>query len=349
MHRPSFKNDYSEGALPEVLQLMTQTNLEGIDGYSTDPYCEKAREMVRAVCGREDADVHFIVGGTQCNTIAIAHFLRPHQAVIAADSGHINTHETGAIEATGHKVLYVVTEDGKLTPDKIKRIAAEHGGDEHMVQPAMVYVSNTTEVGTLYNKAELTAISQTCKELGLIFYLDGARLASALTSAKCDLTMADVADLTDAFYVGATKNGGLFGEAMVITNPALKKDFRYMLKQRGALLAKGWLLGLQFIALFEDDRWYTVAKHANALAEKLAAGIVALEEKGAALVYEQVSNQVFISLPCDAAEKLAEKHRFEWWGLPENGRRALRLVTNWATPESRVDALLCDLDAILSK
>ena len=316
MHRPSFKNDYSEGALPEVLQLMTQTNLEGIDGYSTDPYSDKARDMVRAACGRQDADVHFIVGGTQCNTIAIAHFLRPHQAVIAADSGHINTHETGAIEATGHKVLYAVTEDGKLTPDKIKRIVAEHGNDEHMVQPAMVYVSNTTEVGTLYNKAELTAISDTCKELGLILYLDGARLASALTSARSELTMEDVANLTDAFYVGATKNGGLFGEAMVITNPALKKDFRHLLKQRGALLAKG---------------------------------ICALEEKGAALVYEQVSNQVFISLPCEAAEELAQKYRFEWWGLPENGRRALRLVTNWATPESRVDALLCDLDAILSK
>jgi len=349
MHRPSFKNDYSEGALPEVLALMAKTNLEGIDGYSTDQYSDKARDMIRAACGRPDADVHLIVGGTQCNTIAIAHFLRPHQAVIAADSGHINTHETGAIEATGHKVLYAVTDDGKLTPEKISRIVAEHGNDEHMVQPAMVYISNTTEVGTLYNKAELTAISDTCKELGLYLYLDGARLASALTSPKCDLSMQDVANLTDAFYVGATKNGGLFGEAMVILNPALKKDFRYMLKQRGALLAKGWLLGLQFVALFENGLWYEVAEHANTLAAKLAEGIKALSNKGAALVYEQVSNQVFISLPCDAAEELAAKYRFEWWGLPENGRRALRLVTNWATPEERVDAFLADLDAILSK
>lgn len=346
MNRPSFKNDYSEGATPQILKLLAATNMEGIDGYSLDPYTQKAISLLKEQIGRQDVDIHLIPGGTQCNTIAIAAMLRPHQAVIAADTGHINVHETGAIEATGHKVLTACAPDGKLTPQMILHLVQSHS-DEHMVKPGMVYISNTTEVGTRYSLEQLQAIADTCRELGLYLYLDGARLGSALAAKDNDISLGDLANLCDAFYIGATKNGGLFGEAMVLVNPNIKPDFRYYIKQRGALLAKGWLLGLQFVGLFENNEWFSLAAHANEMSYLLAEGIQSLSDKGAKLLFEVQSNQIFISLPQAVAQKLSELYRFEWWGLPEHGYQSLRLVTNWATPKSRVEAFLSDLSRLL--
>ena len=348
MNRPSFKNDYSEGALPSILDMIVDTNKKGIDGYSTDEYCDKARDMIRKEVGRDDADVHFISGGTQCNLLAITAALRPYQAVIACDSGHINVHETGAIEAAGHKVITAPAVNGKLTVDSIRRIVAEHE-DEHMVKPAMVYISNATEVGTVYTLEELTVLSEACRELGLLFYMDGARLGSAMQGKNGNFTMKDLGRLCDAFYIGATKNGGMMGEAMVMLHPAFKDNFRFMIKQRGALMAKGWLLGMQFIGLFENGDWYRCAAHAVEMANRLADGLRPLADKGVNLMFEPESNLLFVSMPVAVGEEMLTRYRFEWFGLPENGRRGIRLVTSWATPADRVDAFLADLNQILAR
>ena len=247
-----FKNDYSEGCHPRVLEALTRTNLKSTVGYGMDPYCTQAAELIRDAIQCPHADVHFLVGGTQTNQTAISAFLRPHQCAIAAESGHINVHETGAIEATGHKVITRPGVDGKLTPALIEALVDSHP-DEHMVKPGLVYLSLSTELGTIYTRAELQAISALCRELGLWLYVDGARLACGLTAESCDLVLADLPRLCDAFSIGGTKNGLLFGEALVIVNNALKPDFRYHIKQRGGMLAKGRLLGLQFSALFQDD------------------------------------------------------------------------------------------------
>lgn len=234
----SFNNDYSEGAHPRILQAMMETNLEQNNGYSLDLHTDHAKELIRQEIGREDADIHMITGGTQTNLLAISCALKPYQAVICAETGHINVHETGAIEATGHKVLGQPTPDGLMTPALIQKALDWHT-DEHMVQPKMVYISNATEVGTQYTKAQLEALSAFCRQKGLYLFLDGARLGSALTSPAGDLTLADIARLTDLFYIGGTKNGALFGEALIILNPDLKQDFRFLIKQKGAMLAKG--------------------------------------------------------------------------------------------------------------
>lgn len=254
MQHHRFTNDYSEGAHPRILEALMNTNLTQHTGYGMDEHCQKAAELICRECShiasgadshptiRTDLDIHFLVGGTQTNRIVIDAALRPYQAVIAVSTGHINVHETGAVEASGHKVIAVPGENGKLTASAVEKVLSAHR-DEHMVQPKMVYISNTTELGTQYTKKELEELSRLCRLKGLYLFLDGARLGSALTSPINDLTMADLADLTDAFYIGGTKNGALFGEALVIRNDSIKKDFRYMIKQNGAMLAKGWLLG----------------------------------------------------------------------------------------------------------
>ena len=239
------KNDYSEGCLPEVLDALTKTNFEATTGYGEDEYCRDAANKIRAVFGCPDADVHFLVGGTQTNQTAISAFLRPWEAAVGTHLAHIATHETGSIEATGHKVLTACAPDGILTPEMVRDIVAVHDS-EHMVKAKLVYISDSTEVGTIYSKAQLTALHDCCRELGLYLYLDGARLASALTSPANDVAPEDLPKLCDAFYIGGTKNGALFGEALVIVNDALKPDFRYGLKQHGGMLAKGRLLGVQF-------------------------------------------------------------------------------------------------------
>ncbi len=334
-----FKNDYSEGALPEVLDALQKTNLVPTAGYGLDPFCEEAAEKLKARFACPDADVHFLVGGTQANYTCISAFLRPWEAVIAADTGHIACHETGAVEARGHKVCTAHTEDGKLTPDMVRAVFAENQtwNLEHMVYPKMVYVSNSTELGTIYSKAELTALRAVCDELGLYLYLDGARLASALTCETNDLQPEDLPKVCDAFYVGGTKNGLLFGEAVVLVNDALKPYFRNMIKQCGGMLSKGRLLGVQFGVYFENDLWLDAARHANRMIALLKNGIA---EKGYRFFADSPTNQVFPIFPDALVEKLAEDFAFEYQAVLPGGETAIRLVTSWATRKEDVDTFL---------
>lgn len=266
----NFKNDYSEGACSEVLEALVKTNYEQTVGYGEDEYCEEARNLIKENINYSNADIYFLVGGTQANTTVISHSLKPYEAGIACKTGHISIHETGAIEATGHKIIEVDGIDGKLTPDLILNELRKHE-DHHMVKPKMVYISNTTEIGTVYTKSELENISKVCKDNNLYLYLDGARLASALTSEKCDINLEDYPKYCDVFYIGGTKCGLLFGEAVVIINDEIKKEFQFSVKQKGGLFAKGRLLGVQFATLFKNDLYYRIGVHSNKMAflEKL--------------------------------------------------------------------------------
>ena len=335
-----FRNDYSEGAHPKVLQALVETNLVSTPGYGCDEYCACARELLRERFACPNADVHFLVGGTQTNLTAAAAFLRPWEAIIAADTGHIAVHETGAIEATGHKVYVVPGVDGKLTSDAIRTAVRDHqtGTEEHMVLPRMVYVSDSTELGTIYTRAELQALSDTCRELGLYLYLDGARMAMALTAQGNDLVPEDFAQLCDAFYLGGTKNALLFGEALVILNNALKPYFRNVMKQHGGMLAKGRLLGVQFAAILQDDLWLQTARHANELAQRLAAALTAM---GVPLYAASPTNQVFPIFTNAQVEALRQNFSFEFIARVDENHSAIRFVTSWATRPEDVDALIC--------
>lgn len=335
-----FRNDYSEGAHPKVLQALVETNLVSTPGYGCDECCACARELLRERFACPNADVHFLVGGTQTNLTAAAAFLRPWEAIIAADTGHIAVHETGAIEATGHKVYVVPGVDGKLTSDAIRTAVRDHqtGTEEHMVLPRMVYVSDSTELGTIYTRAELQALSDTCRELGLYLYLDGARMAMALTAQGNDLVPEDFAQLCDAFYLGGTKNALLFGEALVIVNNALKPYFRNVMKQHGGMLAKGRLLGVQFAAILQDDLWLQTARHANELAQRLAAALTAM---GVPLYAASPTNQVFPIFTNAQVEALRQNFSFEFIARVDENHSAIRFVTSWATRPEDVDALIC--------
>ena len=336
----SFRNDYSEGAHPKVLEALASTNLEQTVGYGMDPRCEAARNTIRRLCNAPDADVHFLVGGTQTNLIVIESLLRPYEAVIAAHTGHVNVHETGAIEATGHKVCTAYAPDGKLTPALVESVVNGHSS-EHMVHPRLVYISDTTEIGTIYTKAELEALRRCCDEHSLFLFMDGARLGSALTSPENDLTLPDLASLTDAFYIGGTKNGALFGEALVMNAP--NDHFRWHMKQRGAMLAKGRLLGVQFQALLEDGVYFEIARHANEMAYRLRDGIAAL---GYSFPVPSPSNQQFPVLPNTVVEQLKAKgYEFEIDHAEDDAHTCVRFVTSWATPENAIDAFLKDLAA----
>lgn len=335
----SFKNDYSEGAHSRILNALVETNLEQTDGYGTDQYTERSVNLLKKKIDREEVDIHLLVGGTQVNLTAISAFLRPHQAAIGADTSHINCHETGAIEATGHKVITMRTKDGKLTPNLIQNVVDSHS-DEHMVQPKLVYISNSTELGTLYRKAELIDLHDCCKRNKLLLYLDGARLGAALVAEENDLTLADIAKLVDAFYIGGTKNGALFGEALVICNDELKEDFRYFIKQKGGLLAKGRLLGIQFEELFKDDLYFELAKHANKMALMLKGAIV---NEGYKFLTESFTNQQFPIFPNNLIEKLSEKYSFNIERVIDSNYTAIRLVTSWATKEEIVLEFIEDL------
>lgn len=338
-----FECDYLEGAHPKVLELLNQSNFEQTPGYGEDEYCNKAREVIRTLCKKEDADVHFLVGGTQANTTVIASVLRPYQGVLCADTGHINVHETGAIEATGHKVLPLPSINGKISAKQIAAAWEAHWNDsshEHIVQPGMVYISHPTEVGTLYTKEELTAIHEVCRQYELPLFLDGARLGYGLTSVKNDLSLSDIAALCDVFYIGGTKVGALFGEAVVICNPALKKDFRYSIKQRGGMLAKGRLLGIQFLALLENGLYFEIAEHANQLAMKIRR---ACEEKGYPFFMESWTNQQFPILPNETLDRLGENFSFSFWEAVDETHSAVRFCTSWATKEEDVEDLIRSL------
>lgn len=332
----SFKNDYSEGAHPEVLKLLQETNMEQTEGYGLDPYSQQACHILKSLIQREEADIHLIPGGTQTNLIAISAFLRPHEAVISAQSGHILVHETGAIEATGHKVISVETTDGKLHPEDILQVVRFHT-DEHMVKPRLVYISNSTEIGSVYTRSELEQLAACCRENSLLFYMDGARLGSALCSEGNDVDMADLGRLMDTFYIGGTKNGALIGEALVICNESLKKEFRFMIKQRGAMLAKGRLIGIQFLALFNNNLYFSLAKHANDMAALLRRGI---QEAGYTFFSESPSNQIFPILPNKLIEQLLNNYDFYVWKEIDNQHSAVRLVTSWAVKEETIQSFV---------
>ena len=328
-----FTNDYSEGAHPQILELMARSNLNQEEGYGNDSLCRQAEQLLKAAIEDERAAVHFVSGGTQANLIALASMLKPYESVISAATGHIFVHEAGAIEATGHKINVVETPDGKLTPDQVRQVVAQHT-DEHMVMPRVVFVSDSTELGTTYSKAELESLRRVCTEKHLYLYLDGARLGSALVSAGADLTLPDVARLADMFYIGGTKNGALLGEAMVICNEALQADFRFHLKQRGALLAKGRVMGVQFVGLFSGGLYFELARHANAMAQRLAAGLKAL---GYAFLTDSTTNMIFPILPNPLIRFLESRYAFYVIAPVDEARSTIRLVTSWATPAEKVD------------
>ncbi|WP_423798609.1 threonine aldolase family protein [Neobacillus sp. SAB-20_R2A] len=339
----SFKNDYSEGAHPRILNALLESNLEQEDGYGEDRYTSEAIKLIKEKMGRTDVDVHLLAGGTQTNLTAISAFLRPHEAAMAASSGHILGHETGAIEATGHKIISIDTKDGKLNPSHLQAVLDGHP-DEHMVKPKLVYISNSTEIGTIYKKNELAALKDFCDENKLILYMDGARLGSALCSPENDLHLSDLPSLVDAFYIGGTKNGALIGEALVICRDSLKEDFRYHIKQKGGLLAKGRLLGIQFLELFRDNLFFDLAGHANKLAELLVAEIKKLN---VSFLTESPSNQIFPILPNAVIAELEKKYGFHIWEKVDSDHSAIRLVTSWATKEDKVLEFIEDLKKVI--
>ena len=341
-----FQCDYNEGAHPKVLECLVATNMEQTVGYGEDAYCAAAAEKIRKACKDDSLAVHFLVGGTQTNMTVIDTALRSYQGVLCAVTGHINVHETGAVESCGHKVLGLPSADGKITAAQVEEAYREHVNNdsfEHMVQPKMVYISNPTELGTIYSKAELAALSEVCRKNGLYLFMDGARLGYGLMAPDNDLTLPDIAALCDVFYIGGTKVGALFGEAVVISNEELKQDFRYFIKQKGGMLAKGRLLGVQFDALFTDDLYFEISKHAIDSAEKLRS---AFEEKGYPYLVPNRTNQIFVIMPDEALDKLAENYGFCYDHRVDETHSAVRFCTSWATKEENLDALIESVRAL---
>lgn len=339
MPKFNFYDDYSEGAHPRILQALQESNLQQELGYGRDQFSNKARRQILKFIGNEKSAVCFVSGGTQANLIVLAALLKPYESVIAANTAHINVHEAGAIEATGHKINVVPTTGGKLTPRLVEKVLAEHK-DEHMVLPRVVFISNSTEVGTVYSKEELQALSAFCRKNRLYLYLDGARLGAALCAKNSGLLPQDLGKLVDVFYIGGTKNGALLGEAIVINNRELQPNFAWHLKQRGALLAKGRVLGIQFQELFRDNLYLDLAKQANVMAEELAAGIRKLGYK---FLVESTSNQIFPILPRKVIKILEPNYGFYVWKEIDQSSSAIRLVTSWATNKENIHDFLTDL------
>ena len=314
--------------------------MEQTVGYGEDPYCQKAAELIRGLCKKEEAAVHFLVGGTQANLTVISALLRPHQAAVCVETGHINVHETGAIEAVGHKVISVPGKNGKLTAEDVERVYRLHWEDathEHMPQPKLVYISNPTEIGTIYTKAELEALRAVCDRCGLYLFLDGARLGYGLAAEDNNLDLESIAANCDVFYIGGTKVGALFGEAVVFTKKNAPRQFVTLIKQHGALLAKGRLLGLQFDTLFTDGLYFEISRHAIQMAERLKKG---LREKGCKFLIDSPTNQQFVVLDQDTIRRLEEQVAFSIWEPVDENHMAVRFATSWATTPEMVDALL---------
>lgn len=335
----SFLNDYSEGAHENILNALISSNLKQSAGYGLDEHCEEAKVILKKVLKNNKIDIHFMTGGTQTNLICISSFLKQYEAVIAVDTGHIATHETGAIEACGHKVITAKSNDGKLCKEIIEKILETHN-NEHMVKPKLVYISNSTEIGTIYTKEELTSLYNYCKEKDLILFIDGARMGAAITSKKNNLELSNLVNLCDAFYIGGTKNGALLGEALIICNDRLKEDFRYNIKQKGALLAKGRLLGIQFIELFKEGLFFDLANHANEMALLIQDALI---KEGYTLLIESPTNQIFPIMPNSSIEKLKEKYDFHIWEEYDENYTVIRLVTSWATDKDKVLSFIKDL------
>lgn len=344
-----FHNDYSEGCHESILQRLAETNLEQTPGYGTDLYCASAAKKIRELCQDDSLAVHFLVGGTQTNMTVIAAALRAHQGVVCAQTGHIHVHETGAVESTGHKVLALPTTDGKITAQQVATLVKDHRTNEameHMVQPKMVYISNPTELGTIYSLQELTDLSQVCRENGLYLFLDGARLGYGLTASDCDVSLKDLARLCDVFYIGGTKQGALFGEAVVFSSAVIAEDFRYMIKQQGGMLAKGRLLGIQFDTLLQDDLYFRLARKANAMADQIRA---TLKDLGYSLYVPGTTNQIFVILPDTLLEQLGKEFTFSQECRVDETHRAVRFCTSWATEQKNVDALCQTLVRLTAK
>ncbi len=339
-----FNNDYSQGAHPAVIRALTAANTDSFGGYGLDPWCEKAAGMIREHLDRPGAAVHFVVGGTQANYIAVAACLRAYESVVCADSGHIHAHETGAVEHGGHKILVLPGENGKLTAGRLAAVGESYRQSpipEHITRPALAYISFPTEYGTVYTRDELAAIRAVCDEYGMYLYVDGARMGYGL--AASDVTLADMARYADIFTIGGTKCGALFGEAVVVTAPALQPFFRSFIKQNGAMLAKGWLLGLQFAALFENGVYFDICRRAVELAGEIRA---AFAGKGIPAFLDSPTNQQFVVLTNAQAEKLAEKYVFEPDHAVDGAHVCVRFCTSWYTDPADVAALVKDIKAL---
>lgn len=339
----SFKNDYSEGCHPSILEALTHLNFEQQNGYGLDAYSKNVTQLIRNKINDQKAEVHLVSGGTQANLIVISAFLRPYESVIAAETGHIFTNETGAIEATGHKVHGIATENGKLTPEHLQQVLDLHTNIPHQVKPKLVYISNSTEVGTIYSKQELADLSAFCKSHQLYLFMDGARLGHALTAETNNLVMEDLSKYCDAFYLGGTKNGALLGEAIVICNEDLQPDFGFHLKQKGALLAKGRLLGIQFQELLKEDLYFDLARNANEKAMKIKK---AFEDKGCTFLTETFTNQIFPILSQKHIEKLADKFDFYVWKKIDEEHSAIRIITSWATTDEITQLFVKEIEEL---
>ncbi|PKB15214.1 low specificity L-threonine aldolase [Flavobacterium sp. 5] len=337
----NFKNDYSVGAHPNILNKLIETNLVPQLGYGDDEYNTEAKQILKKKISNPKAEIFFLSGGTQTNLIAISFLLRVHEAVISAKTGHISANETGAIEATGHKVIAVETSNGKLKPADIQTTLDEYGLKPHVVKPRLVYISNSTEIGTIYTKTELESLYIFCQQHNLLLYLDGARLGHALMAENSDLSLSDISKLTDVFYIGATKNGALLGEAIVFNKPEMATEFEFSLKQKGAMLAKGRLLAIQFLELFKDDLYFSLAKHANEMAMKIAN---AISENGFSFLTNSTTNQIFPILPNEIIDELSKKYLFYVWKKVDENQSAIRLITSWATNENEVNEFIKDIN-----
>ena len=335
----SFESDYIAGAHPEVLRKLAETNLETLPGYGTDPYCENAKQKIRDLIGIPEAEIFFLAGGTQTNAVVISTMLEDYEGVVAAKTGHVSTHEAGAIEYTGHEVLELPQENGKILPETLERFLADYYADEnheHMTFPGMVYLSHPTEYGTLYSKAELTRISEICRQYHLSLYLDGARLAYGLMSRETDLTIADIAALCDVFYIGGTKVGALCGEAVVFTKGNMPAHFLTSVKKRGALLAKGRLLGVQFDALFTDGLYLRIGRHAIDMAEKMKE---IFRSHGVPFYIQSPTNQQFVILENGQIQRLSAGIAFSFWEKKDDTHTVVRFATGWSTTENDLAAL----------
>lgn len=335
----AFGNDYSEGAHEKVLERLLETNMEQLPGYGTDDYCKSAKEKIKKACGCPEADVYFLVGGTQTNQIVISTMLKSYEGVIAADTGHVNGHEAGAIEWSGHKVLTLPQKEGKIAASVLSDYLStfyEDENHEHMVFPGMVYISHPTEYGTLYTKDELSELSAVCSQYGIPLYMDGARLGYGLTSEGTDVTLKDVAEYCDVFYFGGTKVGALCGEAVVFPKGNMPPHFVTMVKQRGALLAKGRLLGIQFDALFTDDLYFEISRNAIATADRLKQ---ILKDKGYEFYIDSPTNQIFVVLDNEQMEKLKKEVVFGFWEKKDESHTVVRFATSWATRMEDVEKL----------